>query len=105
MANPHIEAENHDAAQAAAIEARRSPRQRLDPELQAMADEARPGADPEVRNLARQLGDRVPFGDQEQSLAWPEIPGFRLYWFNDVRDRVARAIRAGYVHVQKEDGT
>ena len=108
----HIEAENRDAIEAARIEERRPRgpgaafgRERLDPELQALAEETAPGMDEEVRNLMRRASDRVPFGDQEQSLAWPEIPGFRLYWFNDVRDRVARALRAGYVHVQHEDGT
>jgi hypothetical protein len=46
--------------------------------------------------------ERVPFGDAELSMAWPEIPGFRLYWFNDVPGRLLRAKRAGYEHV--EDG-
>lgn len=43
--------------------------------------------------------NRKPFGSQEQQLAWPPIPGFRLYWFNDTPGRVARAKEAGYEHV------
>lgn len=48
--------------------------------------------------------EREPFGDQEQKLAWPEIPGYRLYWFNDTPGRVSRALKGGYTHVDGEDG-
>jgi len=45
--------------------------------------------------------DRVPFGTHEQALSWPAIPGFRLYWFNDMPGRIERAKLAGYEHVEK----
>lgn len=61
------------------------------------------GLQPRVRpQEAAALGavrTRKPFGAQEQQLAWPEIPGFRLYWFNDTPGRIARAKEAGYEHV------
>lgn len=46
--------------------------------------------------------ERVPFGAQEQQLAYPDIPGYRLYWFNDTPGRIARAKKAGYEHVCTE---
>jgi len=49
------------------------------------------------------LESRQPFGAQEQQLAWAPEPGFRLYWFSDTPGRVARAKRAGYVHVIDPD--
>lgn len=61
------------------------------------------GLQPRVRpQEAEALGaarTRKPFGAQEQQLAWPEIPGYRLYWFNDTPGRIARAKEAGYEHV------
>lgn len=47
--------------------------------------------------------ERQPFGTQEQQLAFPPIPGFRLYWFNETPGRIARAKRAGYDHVLDEE--
>lgn len=47
---------------------------------------------------------RKPFGSQEQKLAWPVEEGFRHYWFNDIPGRVARALEAGYVHVENVEG-
>lgn len=49
---------------------------------------------------AARPSSRQPFGSQEQKLAWPPMPGFRLFWFNDEPGRVARALAAGYEHVR-----
>ena len=48
-------------------------------------------------------GERIPFEDLEQKMAWPARPGYRRYWFNDVPGRIARALRAGYTHVLDPD--
>lgn len=47
--------------------------------------------------------ERQPFGDREQTLAYPSRPGYRRYWFNDRAGRVNRAKRAGYAHVIDPD--
>ncbi len=54
---------------------------------------------------ARSDRERKPFGSLEQNLAWPPIPGFRLYWFTDKPGRIARAKEAGYEHVLGADGS
>lgn len=46
-----------------------------------------------------QAKERVPFGEHEQQLAYPERPGYRNYWFNDTPGRIQRALKAGYAHV------
>lgn len=48
---------------------------------------------------------RRPFGKQEYRLAnFPTTPGFVPRWFNDTPGRVARAIAAGYRHVDDHEG-
>ena len=42
------------------------------------------------------------YGEAEQKLAWPEIPGFRLFWANDEPGRVADLLEKGYSHVEKD---
>ena len=42
------------------------------------------------------------YGQAEQKLAWPEIPGFRLFWANDEPGRVADLLEKGYSHVEKD---
>jgi hypothetical protein len=64
-------------------------------EAQRLAAQAQEASEP-----ARPRPGRKPFGAQEQTLAWPPIPGFRLYWFNDTPGRVDRAKEAGYEHVR-----
>lgn len=44
--------------------------------------------------------ERVPFGDNEQQLAYPKRPGYRRYWFVEVPGRIQRAREAGYEHVR-----
>lgn len=44
--------------------------------------------------------ERKPFGDQEQTLSYPERPGYRRYWANDRAGRIARFKEAGYDHVR-----
>jgi hypothetical protein len=68
-------------------------------DAQTMAREAQEATLPR-----RMVGDRVAFGQAEQTLAHEPIPDFRLYWFNDTPGRVVRAIRAGYTHVLTDDG-
>ncbi len=47
---------------------------------------------------------RVPFGGRSSNLqVEDEIPGYRLYWFNDADGRPARAERAGYVNVEPQE--
>jgi hypothetical protein len=51
-------------------------------------------------------GARIPFG--MTTSRFPELPprdGYHRRWINDVRDRIALALRAGYTHVLKDDGT
>lgn len=43
--------------------------------------------------------ERRPFGALEQSMAWPKVEGYRLYWFNDAPGRIQRAREAGYEHI------
>lgn len=99
-AQQHIETENADAA---AVPRSRVPldenvaRARAIADAQRLANEATPAP---ARMAA---GDRQPFGAQEQQLAHPPIPGFRLYWFNDTPGRIGRAKRAGYEHVLDVD--
>lgn len=47
---------------------------------------------------------RKPFGAQTQKLTYPPRPGFHRHWFNDVPGRIARALEAGYKHVQDREG-
>lgn len=47
--------------------------------------------------------ERVPFGTVEQTLAYPNRPGYRRYWFNDTPGRINRAKQAGYSHVIDPD--
>lgn len=47
---------------------------------------------------------RKPFGSHVQKLAYPEREGFHRHWFNDIPGRIARALEAGYAHVQSRDG-
>lgn len=47
---------------------------------------------------------RKPFGNLEQKLHYPGRPGFYRHRFNDTAGRIARAIEAGYTHVQDKDG-
>lgn len=36
-------------------------------------------------------------------LSHPDLPGYHCHWFNDVPGRIARAVRAGYQIVTKEE--
>ncbi len=47
---------------------------------------------------------RKPFGTMEQTMAYPKREGFHRHWFNDVKDRIARAQEAGYEHVKNSEG-
>jgi hypothetical protein len=47
---------------------------------------------------------RKPFGAQTQKLTYPSRPGFHRHWFNDTPGRIAKALEAGYKHVQDRDG-
>ncbi len=47
---------------------------------------------------------RKPFGSHVQKLKYPDRPGFHRHWFNDTPGRVARALEAGYKHVQDREG-
>lgn len=58
--------------------------------------------DPILARARANAVQRVPFGEQEQRLAYPKQPGFRLYWFNDDPGRVKRAQAAGYTFVRDE---
>src|ERR1700727_481844 len=55
---------------------------------------------PEVRERPK----RKPFGSLEQKLAYPDRVGFHRHWFNDSKNRIARALEAGYTHVEDKDG-
>lgn len=48
-------------------------------------------------------GARVPFGAAETRLAYATRPGYRRYWFNDIRGRLQRAERAGYAKVVDDE--
>jgi hypothetical protein len=81
----------------------------LDPAAQAIVDRAQAilaeaEAAQEVAAAVPPRPDRKPFGRLEQSLAWPPIPGMRLYWFNDTPGRIDRALEAGYAHVDDKNG-
>ncbi len=78
----------------------------LDPAAAAAAERARKMAveAQEAPDPVAPRPSRRPFGAQEQTLAWPSIPGFRLYWFNDVPGRIDRAQEAGYAHVTDDQG-
>jgi len=47
---------------------------------------------------------RVPFGSLEQKLAYPERAGYHRHWFNDQKNRISRALEAGYEHVKDKEG-
>lgn len=47
---------------------------------------------------------RKPFGAHVQKLNYPARPGFHRHWFNDYPGRIARALEAGYKHVQDVNG-
>jgi hypothetical protein len=47
---------------------------------------------------------RKPFGAMQQSLAHSIPDGFHGHWFNDVKDRIAKAQEAGYEHIKDRDG-
>lgn len=53
---------------------------------------------------ARQRPKRRPFGSLEQKLAYPERPNFHRHWFNDAKNRIDRALEAGYEHVKDKEG-
>jgi len=98
-AQQHIETEKADAA---ALEGRsRVPLDENVARARAIADAQRLAATATPAPMAS--GDRQPFGSQEQQLAHPPIPGFRLYWFNDTPGRIGRAKKAGYEHVLDQD--
>lgn len=59
--------------------------------------------DPLFRRTGAPMRERVPFGNQEQTLAFIARPGYRPYWFSDVPGRISRAKRAGYSHVMDPD--
>ena len=80
-----------------------TPRVPLDENAARIAAEAPPPPPVADDKPARNLTARQPFGMHEQNLAWPPIPGYRLYWFNDLPGRIARAKRAGYEHVISDD--
>lgn len=65
------------------------------PSADGIADLAE-GPQPFVRKAA----GRVPFGVREQRMAWPEIRGYHLHWFNDEPGRIRRAEMAGYSFVE-----
>ena len=47
---------------------------------------------------------RRPFGTMQLKLAHEIRKGFHGHWFNDIPGRVARALEAGYEHVQDKEG-
>ena len=61
------------------------------------------GDDPIFRQQRPEQIERKPFGDREQTLAYPARPGYRRYWFNDRAGRINRAKQAGYAHVIDPD--
>lgn len=89
-----------DVGNEAAIALSRVP---LTPEAQAAqaerraAVEAEQAADP-VQHIERNR-TRIPFGTHRQRLISMPRPGFKRRYFNDVGDRIARALDAGYAHV------
>lgn len=56
-------------------------------------------ADGRSRLAMADRGTRRPFGAAELRLDYPARPGYRRYWFNDVRGRLVRAEQAGYAKV------
>jgi hypothetical protein len=76
---------------------------RIDPMFPEGNDEAARDDDPLFRRSGAAVVDRVPFGDQEQTLAYTARPGYRPYWFSDIPGRINRAKRAGYAHVIDPD--
>lgn len=63
------------------------------------------GERPEGREEAAPRRVRKPMGTMEQKLAYPARPGYHRRWFNDVRNRIARAQEAGYEFVlENRDG-
>ncbi len=52
----------------------------------------------------RALRDASPFGAFDQKLAFPPIEGYKQHWFNDKPGRVDIALRAGWTHVNDNDG-
>jgi hypothetical protein len=59
--------------------------------------------DPMLRTRHVPRPERKPFGNLDQKLYWPPIPGYRLYWFNDEPGAIRRAKEAGYDHVLDPD--
>lgn len=72
---------------------------RIGPELDSLLG----GDDPIFRRPDQRPTERVPFGVQEQVLAYPARPGYRNYWANDIPGRIQRFKRAGYAHVLDPD--
>lgn len=60
-------------------------------------------ADGRTRAAMAERGDRIPFGAAELRLDYPKRPGYRRYWFNDVRGRLVRAEKAGYAKVVDDE--
>lgn len=77
--------------------------QRIDPVFGAGNGGAAADDDPIFRRQGAPMHERVPFGSQEQTLAYTPRPGYRPYWFSDIPGRIARAKRAGYAHVPDPD--
>lgn len=46
---------------------------------------------------------RRPFSSVELKLAYESRTGFHRHWFNDVNNRISRALEAGYTHVIGKD--
>ena len=55
------------------------------------------------RNKEEVVRTRIPMDLPQLKLEVPEIPGYRLYWFRSEPGRIARAERAGYEYVQREE--
>lgn len=65
-------------------------------------------APPDGQNPAERPGGsrerkRIPMSVPVQRLAVPEIPGWHLHWFLNTRDRIQRALQAGYVFVSWDE--
>ena len=48
------------------------------------------------------IAQRVPMDTAVDVLALPKIPGYHIRWFNDQRDRIFRALRAGYTFINDD---
>lgn len=58
--------------------------------------------DPSAPKTSR--AERIPFGGRKPRLAAAERPGYYRRWFNDLEDRLAQALAAGYAHVKDDRG-